>query len=137
MLFPDRGAISLMINMANGQTVETAAIGREGAVGLLSGARAVTFGHHRRRSCGGHRLADPCIAIYAAFNRSPAIRHAVQIHIRAMLMQFQLGVACNALHPSKPAWHAGCSIFATTSTTMSSRSPRRRYRKYSVCDERR
>src|SRR5882762_3239227 len=36
VLFPDSGAISLMINMANGQTVATAAIGREGAVGILS-----------------------------------------------------------------------------------------------------
>jgi DNA-binding MarR family transcriptional regulator len=28
-----------------------------------------------------------------------AIRQVVQLHIRAMLAQFQLGVACNALHP--------------------------------------
>jgi len=31
VFFPDSGAISLMINMANGQTVATAAVGREGA----------------------------------------------------------------------------------------------------------
>src|ERR1700682_3323823 len=36
VFFPDSGAISLMINMANGQTVATAAIGREGAIGILS-----------------------------------------------------------------------------------------------------
>jgi CRP-like cAMP-binding protein len=41
----------------------------------------------------------PASRFHAAFNRSPAIRHAVQIHIRAMLIQFQLGAACNALHP--------------------------------------
>src|SRR5262249_46059526 len=28
-----------------------------------------------------------------------AIRHAMQIHVTAMLAQFQLGAACNALHP--------------------------------------
>ncbi len=65
VFFPESGAISLMIDMANGETVATAVIGRD----------------------------------HAAFNRSPAIRHAVQIHIRAMLIQFQLGAACNALHP--------------------------------------
>src|SRR5258707_14388947 len=36
VFFPDSGAISLMIDMANGETVATAAIGREGAVGILS-----------------------------------------------------------------------------------------------------
>src|SRR5713101_4595025 len=36
VFFPHSGAISLMIDMADGQTVATAAIGREGAVGILS-----------------------------------------------------------------------------------------------------
>jgi hypothetical protein len=36
VFFPHSGAISLMIDMANGQTVATAAIGCEGAVGILS-----------------------------------------------------------------------------------------------------
>src|SRR5207302_4453131 len=36
---------------------------------------------------------------HAALNRSPAIRHAIQIHVSAMLTQFQLSAACNALHP--------------------------------------
>ena len=36
VFFPHSGAISLMIDMANGQTVATATVGCEGAVGLLS-----------------------------------------------------------------------------------------------------
>src|SRR5262249_39588679 len=36
VLFPHSGVISLMIDMADGQTVATAAVGREGAIGLLS-----------------------------------------------------------------------------------------------------
>ena len=36
VFFPHSGAISLMIDMADGQTVATAAVGREGAVGILS-----------------------------------------------------------------------------------------------------
>ena len=43
----------------------------------------------------------PASRFHAAFNGSPAIRHAVQIHLGAMLIQFQLGAACNALHPVK------------------------------------
>ena len=41
----------------------------------------------------------PASRFHTAFNRSPAIRHAVQIHVKAMLKQLQLGSACNALHP--------------------------------------
>src|SRR5258708_7595930 len=36
VFFPHSGAISLMIDMANGQTVATAAVGCEGAVGILA-----------------------------------------------------------------------------------------------------
>src|SRR3981189_3736851 len=36
VFFPESGAISLMIDMANGETVATAVIGRDGAVVLLS-----------------------------------------------------------------------------------------------------
>src|SRR5689334_20871696 len=36
VFFPHGGAISLMIEMANGQTVATATIGHEGAVNFLS-----------------------------------------------------------------------------------------------------
>src|SRR5262245_13171367 len=101
VFFPHSGAITLMIDMADGQTVATAATGREGAVGTLS-----VFGSSPSAITAVVRAAGtasriPASRFHAAFNRSPAIRHAVQIHIRAMLMQFQLGVACNALHPVK------------------------------------
>ena len=36
VFFPHGGAIALMIDMADGQTVATAAVGREGAVGMVS-----------------------------------------------------------------------------------------------------
>ena len=99
VFFPDSGAISLMIDMANGQTVATAAIGREGAVGLLSVlGPSPSAGTAIVRAAGTASLI-PASRFHAAFNRSPAIRHAVQIHVRAMLLQFQVGMACNALHP--------------------------------------
>ena len=101
VFFPDSGAISLMINMANGQTVATAAIGREGALGILSVLGPSPSAITAVVRAAGTASRIPASRFHAAFNRSPAIRHAVQIHIRAMLMQFQLGVACNALHPVK------------------------------------
>ena len=101
VFFPDSGAISLMINMADGQTVATAAVGREGAVGILSVLGPSPSAVTAIVRAGGTASRIPASRFHAAFNGSPAIRHAVQIHTRAMLIQFQLGVACNALHPVK------------------------------------
>jgi CRP-like cAMP-binding protein len=101
VFFPHSGAISLMIDMANGQTVATAAVGREGAVGLLSVLGPSPSAVTAVVRSAGTASRIPALRFHAAFNRSPAIRHAVQIHIRTMLMQFQLGAACNALHPVK------------------------------------
>ena len=97
--FPHSGAVSLMINMANGKAVATAAIGREGAVGLLSvlgpSPSAITAVVH----AAGSASRIPASRFHAAFKRSAAIRQMVQTHVRALLIQLQHGAACNALHP--------------------------------------
>ncbi|WP_249136262.1 Crp/Fnr family transcriptional regulator [Bradyrhizobium sp. AUGA SZCCT0176] len=99
VFFPHGGAISLMIDMADGQTVATAAVGREGAVGLLSvlgpSPSAATAVVH----AAGTAARISASRFHAAFNCSPTIRHMVQKYTGAMLVQFQLGAACNALHP--------------------------------------
>ncbi|WP_258767270.1 MULTISPECIES: Crp/Fnr family transcriptional regulator [Bradyrhizobium] len=99
VLFPDSGAVSLMVDMADGHTVATAVVGRDGAVGILSvlGPAPSSITAVVRAAGTGSRV--PASRFHAAFNRSPAIRHAVQNHVRAMLTQLQRGSACNALHP--------------------------------------
>ena len=99
VLFPHSGAISVMIDMANGQTVATAAIGREGAVGTLSVLGPSPSAVTAIVRAAGTASRIPASRFHVAFSRSPAIRHAVQIHFKAMLIQFQVGGACNALHP--------------------------------------
>ena len=101
VLFPHSGTISLMIDMASGETVATAAVGREGAIGLFSvlGPSPSATTAIVRTAGTAARISAP--QFHAAFNRSPAIRHTVQIHTRAMLLLFQLGAACNAVHSVK------------------------------------
>ena len=99
VFFPHSGAISVMVDMANGQTVASAVIGREGAVGTLSvlgPSRAAVTAIVRASGTASRITAS---RFHTAFSQSPAIRHAVQIHFKAMLIQFQVGGACNALHP--------------------------------------
>jgi CRP-like cAMP-binding protein len=99
VFFPHSGAVSLMISMADGKTVATAAIGREGGIGLLSvlgpSPSAITAIVH----AAGTASRIPASRFHAAFNRSAAIRQLVQTHVRALLIQLQHSAACNALHP--------------------------------------
>jgi CRP-like cAMP-binding protein len=99
VFFPHSGAISLMVDMADGRTVATAAVGREGVVGSLSVLGPSPSAITAIVRAAGTSSRIPVSRFYAAFSRSPAIRHAVQNHIRAILIQLQLGSACNALHP--------------------------------------
>jgi CRP-like cAMP-binding protein len=101
VLFPHSGTISLMIDMAGGETVATAAVGREGAIGLLSVLGPSPSAATAIVRAAGTASRIPAPQFHAAFNRSPAIRHAVQIHARAMLLLFQLSAACNGLHSVK------------------------------------
>jgi CRP-like cAMP-binding protein len=97
--FPHSGTISFMLDMPNGQTVATSVIGHEGAVGMLS-----VLGPSRSPATAVVRVAGIASQIsasrfHAAFGQSSAIKHAVQTHTRALLMQLQHVAACNALHP--------------------------------------
>lgn len=97
--FPHGGAISFMLEMTNGQTVATAMIGREGAVGILSvlGPTHSSVTAVVRVPGVGSQISAS--RFDAAFRQSSAIRGAVQVQTRALLVQFQHGAACNALHP--------------------------------------
>lgn len=88
-----------MIEMADGRTVATGVIGREGVVGSLSVLGSSLSAITALVCTAGSASRIPASRFYMAFGRSPAIRQAIRNHVRAMLMQFQLGSACNALHP--------------------------------------
>src|SRR5258707_3338583 len=96
--FPLSGTIAFVMEMPNGQTVATAVIGNDGAVGVLS-----ALGPSRSPMTAVVRVAGTSLEIsprrfQAALSRSGAIRHAVQIYTRTLLPQSQHVAACNALH---------------------------------------
>jgi len=98
MYFPRTGAISFMQEMPNGQTVATAVVGNEGAVGIMS-----VLGPSRSPITAVVHVPGTALQIspsrfLAAFNHSSALRHAVQTHTISLLAQFQSVAACNALH---------------------------------------
>jgi CRP-like cAMP-binding protein len=96
--FPHSGIVSLVVDLATGETIEVAMIGRESVVGASSGLNgqvsvckaivqiagsATVLDSHRLRS-----LADS----------SPACRTALFRHEQLILVQAQQSAACNASH---------------------------------------
>jgi CRP-like cAMP-binding protein len=96
--FPHSGAIAFMVEMPDGQTVANTLMGREGALASFS-----VLGPSRSSVTAIARVAGTASRISApkfrlAYAQSAAIRHVVQVHVRALLLQLQHVAACNALH---------------------------------------
>ena len=96
--FPSDGVISLMTLMQNGAAIESATIGREGALGLMAAvsprqslSRAIVQTPTRAL-----RISAP--QLHEAWERSPRIRHLVDRHNEALFGHAIQSVACNALH---------------------------------------
>ena len=96
--FPHGGVVSLVVDLASGDTIESAMIGRESLVGASSGLNgqesvckaivqiagtATALDSHRLRS-----LADASVACRTALFR----------HEQLVLVQAQQSAACNATH---------------------------------------
>jgi CRP-like cAMP-binding protein len=99
--FPNSGMISLVAVMKQGNAVETATVGREGAVGAMSGlgprhafTRAVV-------QMAGTASILSTLKFQAIVERSPAIRDVIVRHNEVLLAQVQQSAACNALHEAE------------------------------------
>lgn len=96
--FPHDGVISLMTLMENGAAIESATIGREGALGLPAAVaprasllRAIVQTPTRASRINAGQLHE-------AWEKSPRIRELVDRHGEALFGHAIQSVACNALH---------------------------------------
>ncbi|WP_035681526.1 Crp/Fnr family transcriptional regulator [Bradyrhizobium liaoningense] len=98
LFFPLSGAIAAITELPNGQTVATAIIGHEGAVGLTSSLGASASPATAVVRIPGTALQISRAQFLAAQHRSPAIVSMVQVFTMSLLTQLQQMAACNALH---------------------------------------
>jgi CRP-like cAMP-binding protein len=96
--FPYDGVISLMTLMENGAAIESATIGREGALGLMSAVAP-------RQSLSRAIVQTPvkaarisAVQLHEAWEKSPRLRNLVDRHNEALFGHAIQSVACNALH---------------------------------------
>lgn len=96
--FPHDGVISLMTLMENGAAIESATIGREGALGLAAAVapRASLVRAIVQTPTRAMRIS--AVQIHEAWEKSPRIRELVDRHGEALFGHAIQSVACNALH---------------------------------------
>jgi CRP-like cAMP-binding protein len=96
--FPLSGLIAFIMDMPNGQTVATAIVGNEGAVGVLSTLGPVLSPMTAVVRVAGLALQISSTRFQTVLGDSNALNGAAQTHARALMAQFQHVAACNALH---------------------------------------
>jgi CRP-like cAMP-binding protein len=96
--FPNNCVISLMTLMDNGAAIESATIGREGALGLGVAIAPRQSLSRTIIQVAGEAQRMPAGPLKEAFARSPTLRSLIDRHSDALYGHAIQSVACNALH---------------------------------------
>jgi CRP-like cAMP-binding protein len=96
--FPNDCVISLMTLMESGAAIESAAIGREGALGLMAAVAPRQSLSRAIVQSPGTALRIAAGPLHDAWTRSPPLRDLVDRHNEALFGHAIQSVACNALH---------------------------------------
>jgi CRP-like cAMP-binding protein len=97
--FPHSGTVSLMVDMPNGETVATAVIGREGAIGGLTVLGMSPSYLTAIVQVPGMASQISTSRFHAVVSQSARVRRAVETYNKVLFAQFLQVAACNALHP--------------------------------------
>jgi CRP-like cAMP-binding protein len=97
--FPLSGVISLVSVMEGGAVVETAMVGREGAVGAFAGLGPWKAFTRTVVQIPGIAAVIPTSCFQSAVSGSERIRNLILRYKEGLLAQVQQTAACNALHP--------------------------------------
>jgi CRP-like cAMP-binding protein len=96
--FPHSGIVSLVVDLANGDTIESAMIGRESIVGASAGLNGqLSVCKAIVQIAGAATAVDPH-RLRTLAETSTACRTALFKHEQLILVQAQQSAACNATH---------------------------------------
>ena len=97
--FPASCVVSLMTLMENGSAIESATIGREGALGLMAAVGPRQSLSRAIVQAPGAAFRISAQNLHEVWSRSPSLRDMVDRHNEALFGHAIQSVACNALHP--------------------------------------
>jgi CRP-like cAMP-binding protein len=96
--FPEGCVLSLLTALENGDAIETANIGREGAFGLFAAMYSGVSFNRCILQMTGPLVRCRIEVLQAEFDRSAWVRNLFVSYSETLLSQVQQTVACNALH---------------------------------------
>jgi CRP-like cAMP-binding protein len=96
--FPLTGMISVLAVLSNGQVVEIAAIGPEGALGASIGNESLPANSKAIVQLSGHALKMPAAKFQKIAKSSPAVLDLASKAQQLLLASIQQTAACNTLH---------------------------------------
>jgi CRP-like cAMP-binding protein len=96
--FLQSGIVSLMAVLKGGTLVETASIGREGAVGTIEGFGSLHAFTCARVQVAGSALRMPGPIFRRAVDESASLKEAINHYHMSVMAHVQQITACNALH---------------------------------------
>lgn len=99
--FPHTGMISIMAAMQEGTAVETATIGREGAVGIMAGLGGRRAAGRAIVQVEGRSSQISVAPFRAAVEQSKGIRDIIVRYNDAQMALIQQSAGCNALHKAE------------------------------------
>ena len=97
--FPLSGVVSLVSVMEGGEVVDTATVGREGAIGAFGGLGPWNAFTRAVVRLPGAAAVISVSNFQAAVGQSERIRNLILRYKEALLAQVQQTAACNAMHP--------------------------------------
>src|SRR3569623_1547617 len=96
--FPHDAVISLMTLMEGGEAIESATIGREGALGLLAAINPRPALSRAIVQVAGHASRIQASALAKLWSQCPSLASLADRHTDALFGYAIQSVACNALH---------------------------------------
>jgi CRP-like cAMP-binding protein len=96
--FPEGCVLSLLTVLENGDAIETANIGREGAFGLFAAMYSRVSFNRCIVQMAGSMVRCKIEVLQAEFDRSAHVRDLFVSYSETLLSQIQQTVACNAMH---------------------------------------
>lgn len=96
--FPHSGVVSLVVDLATGDTIESAMVGRESIVGASAGLNGQVAVCKAIVQIAGSASITESHRLRSLAEISPACRTALFRHEQLILVQAQQAAACNATH---------------------------------------
>jgi CRP-like cAMP-binding protein len=97
--FPERGTISLLTAMADGDAVEIGTVGNEGMAGVSAALGSGISPHRATCQVPGRALRMRAEEFFSATPPDHPLHDLVRRYAAAFLMQVAQSVACNRVHP--------------------------------------